>query len=200
MNGTNIDAEVATVAELLTRNWWLILLRGIAAVLFGVLAFVWPAITLFALVFLFGAYALATGILSLILAYKAPKGFPRSGALVIGGVLSIIAGLIAFFLPGLTAVGLLILIAAWAILSGIVEIMAAIRLRRVITREWLLVLAGLASIALGVILLLQPAAGALALVWLIGAWAFVFGILFIVLSLRLRRWRSSISLGEMRTA
>jgi uncharacterized membrane protein HdeD (DUF308 family) len=200
MNGTNIDAEVATVAELLTRNWWLILLRGIAAVLFGVLAFVWPAITLFALVFLFGAYALATGILSLILAYKAPKGFPRSGALVIGGVLSIIAGLIAFFLPGLTAVGLLILIAAWAIVSGIVEIMAAIRLRRVITREWLLVLAGLASIALGVILLLQPAAGALALVWLIGAWAFVFGILFIVLSLRLRRWRSSISLGEMRTA
>src|ERR1700736_2339387 len=103
MNGTNKDAERATVADLLARNWWLILLRGIAAVLFGVLAFVWPAITLFALVFLFGAYALATGILSLILAYKAPKGFPRSGALVIGGVLSIIAGLIAFFLPGLTA-------------------------------------------------------------------------------------------------
>jgi uncharacterized membrane protein HdeD (DUF308 family) len=190
MSVTNdLDATTATVADLLTRNWWLLLLRGIAAVLFGVLAFIWPEMTLFALVFLFGAYALATGILSLMLAYKAPRGFPRFSALIFGGVISIIAGLIAFIMPGLTAVGLLILIASWAIVTGIIEIIAAIRLRKVITKEWLMILAGVASIAFGVILLLQPAVGALALIWWIGAYAIVFGILLMVLSFRLRRWK-----------
>jgi uncharacterized membrane protein HdeD (DUF308 family) len=174
-----------------------VLLRGIAAVLFAILAFIWPGLTLFALVFLFGAYALATGILSLMVAYKSPKGYPRFGALALGGIVSIITGLIAFFMPGLTAVGLLILIASWAIVTGIVEIIAAIRLRKVITREWLLVLAGLASIFFGVVLLLQPAVGALVLVWWIGAYAFVFGILLMILSFRLRRWKDS-SLGGMR--
>ena len=198
MIGVNeIGASAATMADLLTRNWWLVLLRGIAAVLFAILAFIWPGLTLFALVFLFGAYALATGILSLMVAYKSPKGYPRFGALALGGIVSIITGLIAFFMPGLTAVGLLILIASWAIVTGIVEIIAAIRLRKVITREWLLVLAGLASIFFGVVLLLQPAAGALVLVWWIGAYAFVFGILLMILSFRLRRWKDS-SLGGMR--
>jgi uncharacterized membrane protein HdeD (DUF308 family) len=198
MIGVNeIEASTATMADLLTRNWWLVLLRGIAAVLFAILAFIWPGLTLFALVFLFGAYALATGILSLMVAYKSPKGYPRFGALALGGIVSIITGLIAFFMPGLTAVGLLILIASWAIVTGIVEIIAAIRLRKVITREWLLVLAGLASIFFGVVLLLQPAAGALVLVWWIGAYAFVFGILLMILSFRLRRWKDS-SLGGMR--
>jgi uncharacterized membrane protein HdeD (DUF308 family) len=190
MNGDNIDTATVTVVEVFTRNWWLLLLRGLAAVLFGVLAFVWPSITLLALIFLFGAYALATGILSLILAYKAPRGYPRFGALILGGILSIIAGLIAFFMPGMTAVGLLILIAAWAIVTGIIEIMAAIRLRKIITREWLLVLAGLVSIFFGVVLLLRPAAGVLVLVWWIGAYALVFGILLMVLAFKMRHWRS----------
>ncbi|MEY2538486.1 MAG: hypothetical protein QOG67_2226 [Verrucomicrobiota bacterium] len=182
----DMNVATATIADLLARNWWLVLLRGIAAILFGVLAFVWPAITLFALVFLFGAYALATGILSLTLAYKAPKGYPRFGALIIGGILSIIAGLIAFFMPGLTAVGLLILIAAWAIITGIIEIMAAIKLRKEIDHEWLLVLAGLLSVAFGVLLVLMPGPGALVLVWWVGAYALVLGILLLALAFKLR--------------
>jgi uncharacterized membrane protein HdeD (DUF308 family) len=182
----DMNVATATIADLLARNWWLVLLRGIAAILFGVLAFVWPAITLFALVFLFGAYALATGILSLMLAYKAPKGYPRFGALIIGGILSIIAGLIAFFMPGLTAVGLLILIAAWAIITGIIEIMAAIKLRKEIDHEWLLVLAGLLSVAFGVLLVLMPGPGALVLVWWVGAYALVLGILLLALAFKLR--------------
>jgi uncharacterized membrane protein HdeD (DUF308 family) len=190
MIARNIDVATATMADLLTRNWWLILLRGVAAILFGVLAFVWPAITLFALVFLFGAYALATGILSLMLAYKAPKGYPRFGALIFGGILSIIAGLIAFFMPGLTAVGLLLLIAAWAIVTGIVEIMAAVKLRKEINHEWLLVLAGLLSVAFGVLLVLMPGPGALVLVWWIGSYAVVLGILLVVLASKLRRLAS----------
>ncbi|MEY2486621.1 MAG: hypothetical protein QOH39_2269 [Verrucomicrobiota bacterium] len=182
----DMNVATATIADLLARNWWLVLLRGIAAILFGVLAFVWPAITLFALVFLFGAYALATGILSLMLAYKAPKGYPRFGALIIGGILSIIAGLIAFFMPGLTAVGLLILIAAWAIITGIIEIMAAIKLRKEIDHEWLLVLAGLLSVVFGVLLVLMPGPGALVLVWWVGAYALVLGILLLALAFKLR--------------
>jgi uncharacterized membrane protein HdeD (DUF308 family) len=186
----DMNVATATIADLLARNWWLVLLRGIAAILFGVLAFVWPAITLFALVFLFGAYALATGILSLMLAYKAPKGYPRFGALIIGGILSIIAGLIAFFMPGLTAVGLLILIAAWAIITGIIEIMAAIKLRKEIDHEWLLVLAGLLSVAFGVLLVLMPGPGALVLVWWVGAYALVLGILLLALAFKLRHLAS----------
>ena len=104
------------------------------------------------------------GFLSLLLATKAPKGYPRLGSLIFGGLLGILAGLLTFVMPGITARGLLILIAAWALVTGILEIIAAIRLRKVVTNEWLLILAGIASVAFGVILLLQPAAGALALI------------------------------------
>jgi uncharacterized membrane protein HdeD (DUF308 family) len=175
-----------TLAELFCEQWWLVALRGLAAVLFGILTFIWPGITLFWLVILFGAYALVNGVLSLWLAIKS-RGRHRVVMLVIGGLLSLAAGILTFFWPALTAVGLLLLIAWWAIVNGVLEIITAIRLRKSITNEWLLVLAGIASIALGVILLLQPIAGALVLVLWIGAWAFVFGILLMVLGFKLRR-------------
>ena len=191
MNGeTDTIATGGTVADLLTRNWWLLALRGLAAVLFGILAFVWPGITLLTLVYLFGWYALINGMLSFVLAYKAPKGYSRFGSLILGGLLSILAGLLTFFMPVMTALGLLILIAAWAIVTGVTEIVAAVRLRKVITNEWLLVLAGVASILFGVVLLLLPGAGALALIWWIGAYALVFGIMLMVLAFRMRHWTS----------
>jgi uncharacterized membrane protein HdeD (DUF308 family) len=165
------------------------------AVLFGVLAFVWPGITLITLVWLFGVFALVNGLLSLVLAAKAPKGYPRFGSLIFGGLLGILAGLVTFVMPGITALGLLILIAAWALVTGILEIIAAIRLRKIITNEWLLILAGIASVAFGVILLLRPAAGALALIWWFGAWALIFGILMIVLAFRMRSWKGFIAVG-----
>jgi uncharacterized membrane protein HdeD (DUF308 family) len=196
MNG-NDDIKMdgtATMVDTFRLNWWLLALRGLVAVLFGVLAFVWPGATLITLVWLFGAFALVNGLLSLILAAKAPKGYPRIGSLILGGLLGILAGLLTFVMPGITALGLLMLIAAWAIVTGIMEVVAAIRLRKIIANEWLLILAGIASVAFGVILFLQPAAGALALIWWIGAWALIFGILLIVLAFRMRNWKGFVTI------
>ena len=197
MNGTDDmqTSQAATMVHTLKLNWWLLALRGLVAVLFGVLAFMWPGATLITLVWLFGAFALVNGILSLVLAAKTPKGYPKVGSLIFGGLLGILAGLLAFVMPGITALGLLILIAAWAIVTGIMELVAAVRLRKIINNEWLLVLAGIASVVFGVILLFQPAAGALALIWLIGAWAFVFGILLMILAFRMRNWKGLIAVG-----
>ncbi len=186
MNGTADSITGGSVAETLRHNWWLLALRGLAAVIFGVLAFVWPGITLLTLIWLFGAFALVNGILSLVLATKAPKGYPRFGSLILGGLLGILAGLLTFVMPGITALGLLILIAAWALITGILEIVAAIKLRKTITGEWMLILAGLASVVFGILLILQPAAGALVMVLWIGAYALVFGILLFVLAFKMR--------------
>src|SRR5206468_917912 len=121
MNGTDNmqTSDAATVVHTFKLNWWLLALRGLVAVLFGVLAFMWPGATLITLVWLFGAFALVNGILSLAVAAKAPKGYPRFGSLILGGLLGILAGLVAFVMPGLTAIGLLILIACWALVTGI---------------------------------------------------------------------------------
>lgn len=190
MNGnSDLMKSSGTALDLLGRNWWLLALRGLFAVLFGILAFAWPGITLFALVWLFGVYALLNGILSFILAWNAPKGSPHT-SLILGGILGIAAGLVTFIMPGITAVVLLIIIAAWAIATGVMEIVAAIRLRKVINNEWAWVLAGILSVGFGVLLLLQPAAGAIVLIWWIGSFALVFGILLIILAFRLRRHRT----------
>ena len=178
---------ICTVADTLSHNWWLLALRGLAGVIFGILTFIWPAISLFALIMLFGAFALVNGVLSVFLAAKAPKGYPRFGSLVIGGLCGIFAGIITFFWPGLTALGLLILIAAWAIVTGIMELWAAIKLRKEIKGEWLLVLAGICSVAFGALLMILPGPGALVLVLWIGAYTFVFGILLMVLAFKVRR-------------
>lgn len=177
----------ATVADLLTHNWWLLALRGLCAVLFGILAFIWPGITLLGMVFMFGAYALVNGILSFVVAARSPRGYPRFGSLIFEGILSVLAGVIAFVVPGITALALLALVAAWAIITGIMEIVMAVRLRKVIHNEWLLILAGLASLAFGVLLLLRPAPGMLVLIWWIGGFALVFGVLLIALAFRLRK-------------
>src|SRR5437588_7460703 len=196
MNGTDNmkTSDAVTVVHTLQLNWWVLALRGLVAVLFGILAFMWPGATLITLVWLFGAFALVNGILSLVLAAKTPKGYPKVGSLILGGLLGILAGLLAFVMPGITALGLLILIAAWAIVTGIMELVAAVRLRKIITNEWLLLLAGIASVVFGIILLFQPAAGALALIWLIGAWAIVSGVLFMIFAFRMRNWKGFIAI------
>ncbi len=165
----------------ITRNWPLILVRGVAAIVFGIVCFVWPAISLLALVLLWGAYAIVDGVGSIVWGLRS-----RWWSMVAVGAVSVLAGLIAFFWPGITALALLYLIAAWAVVRGGVEIAAAIRLRHWIENEWLLGLAGLASIAFGVLLALFPGAGALSVVWLIGVFAVIFGALAVGLSLRLR--------------
>ena len=169
-----------------THNWWALALRGLAAVIFGLLAFVWPGITLAALVFLFGAYALLDGVFAIVAGIRAPKESKHWWLLFIEGILSVIAGIIAFTVPGITALFLLGLIAGWAIVTGVLEIVAAIQMRKHISGEWLMVLSGLASVVFGVLLVINPGVGALAVVWIIGAYAIVFGILLIALGFRLR--------------
>jgi uncharacterized membrane protein HdeD (DUF308 family) len=179
------------------RYWWILALRGLVAIIFGILAFVLPKMTLLTLVFLFGIYALVNGILALVHAFSAPKGYPRFGAMIFSGVISIAAGVIAFIWPGITALSLVLLIAAWAIIGGISEIATAIRLRHFIRHEWLMVLAGAVSVVLGVAILLRPAAGALALLWWIGGFAIAFGILLVALAFRVRHLHSG---APLRTA
>jgi uncharacterized membrane protein HdeD (DUF308 family) len=183
---TNAGASGPVLPDL-SRNWWLVALRGLAAIVFGVLAFVWPAITLWALVLLFGAYMLVDGIFAIVAAVRAAGREARWWLLLIEGVLGVLAGLVAAFWPGLTALALLYFIAAWAIVSGILEIAGAIRLRREIEGEWALGLSGALSLLFGVLLVVIPApAGLLSLVWLIGAYALAFGVLLLVLAFRLR--------------
>ncbi|HEX5575883.1 MAG TPA: HdeD family acid-resistance protein [Gemmatimonadales bacterium] len=173
----------------LTRNWWAVALRGLAGILFGIITFVSPGISLAALVLLFGAYAFADGVLSIVSAVRR-RGADRWWLLLLQGIVGIGAGVITLLLPGITALALLVVIAAWALVGGVLQVAAAIRLRKVITGEWLLALSGVLSIALGVLLVLFPGPGALALVIWIGAYAFVFGILLLVLGFKLRGLRS----------
>lgn len=168
-----------------TGSWWALLLRGIAAIVFGLLAFIWPGITLTALVFLWGAYALVDGAFSIVAGIRSHGESTRWWVLLLEGILGVAAGVVAFLIPGITALVLLLLIAAWATVTGIFEIAAAIQMRKYIRGEWLLILAGIASIIFGGLLFLNPVAGALAVVWLIGAYAIVFGVLLVALSLRL---------------
>jgi uncharacterized membrane protein HdeD (DUF308 family) len=167
-------------------NRWALVLRGVVAIIFGLVAFIWPRITLATLVLLFGAYVLVDGIFAIVAAVRAPKEFARWWVLLIEGVLSILAGIIAFAIPGITALILLGVIAGWAIVTGVVEIVAAIQLRKEIQGEFFLALAGLTSIIFGVLLLWNPAAGALAVLWIIGAYAILFGVLLIALGMKLR--------------
>jgi uncharacterized membrane protein HdeD (DUF308 family) len=165
----------------IARNWRLILVRGLAAVVFGVLCFVVPAISLLVLVLLYGVYAVVDGISAMVWGSRA-----HWGAMVAVGAISVLSGLIAFFWPAITALALLYVIAAWAIVRGVAEIGAAIHLRRQMSNEWILAGSGGLSILFGVLLVLFPGAGVLSLLWLIGLFAIVFGGLAVALALRLR--------------
>jgi uncharacterized membrane protein HdeD (DUF308 family) len=172
--------------EAFQRGWWLLVLRGVFAVLFGILAFVKPNITLAALVLLFGAYALVNGVFTLGMGFRAPKGVPGKGTLVFLGLLGVAAGVLTFLYPGITALSLLLVIAWWAIVTGIMEIVAAVKLRKELSNEWLLILSGALSVIFGILLIAMPSAGALSIVWLIGAYALLFGILILALAAKLK--------------
>ncbi len=171
----------------LHENRWLIGLRGILAIIFGVLAFLMPGLTAFALVYLFAAYAVLDGILTIASSVRNRVTNDRWWLSLLEGIVDIIAGVLAFLFPGLAAITLLFLIAIWAIITGILEIAAAIRLRREITNEWALALTGVVSIILGAIIVINPGAGLLGLVWAIGGYAIIFGVLMLILAFRANR-------------
>jgi uncharacterized membrane protein HdeD (DUF308 family) len=170
-----------------TGHWWALALRGAIAILFGLAALLRPDIALEALILLFGAYALVDGVFAIVGVFGGTRGGTPRWLLVIEGIAGILAGLIAFVLPGLTAILLLYLIAAWAVITGISEIATAIRLRQEITGEWALIIGGALSIIFGVILaVIGPVAGLLSLVWLIGVYALAFGILMLITAFQVR--------------
>jgi uncharacterized membrane protein HdeD (DUF308 family) len=173
----------------LARNWWALALRGAAAILFGVLTFIWPGLTLWALVALFGAYALVDGIFSIVAALRNAGKQKYWWALLLEGLVGVAVGVITFLAPGITAFGLLFMIAVWAIVTGVLEIYAAIKLRKEIEGEWILVLSGLASILFGVLISAFPQSGALSVVLFLGAYMLVFGVLLLILAFKLRSWR-----------
>ena len=169
------------------RNRWLIGLRGVLAIIFGVLAFIWPGITLVALVYLFATYAIIDGVLTIASAVRNREENDRWWLVLLEGIVDIAAGVIAFLFPTLAAVVLLFVVAIWAILTGLLEIAAAIRLRQEIENEWALGLTGVVSVILGVVMILNPGAGLLGFVWAIGGYAILFGILMIALAVRAGR-------------
>jgi uncharacterized membrane protein HdeD (DUF308 family) len=185
----------------LARSWWALVLRGVVAVLFGIAAFAWPGITLASLILLYGAFALVGGIFTIAaaLAGRTMEGQPW-WALLIDGLLGIAVGIVAFAWPGITALALLYLIAFWAILTGVLEVIAAIRLRKEIEGEWLLAISGVLSVLFGLALIVRPVTGALAVIWLIGAYSIAFGALMIVLGFRMRSWSQFMIPGGSRPA
>ena len=172
-------APGASLLHALAKNWWLEVLRGVAAIIFGILAFAWPGITLLTLVLFWGAYALIDGVLAIVAAIKGGSPMPRWW-LAIVGVTGLVAGALTFLMPGLTALVLLTFIAVWAIVLGIMEIYGAIKLRKEIEGEWFLILNGAMSVLFGILLLWRPMTGALAVVWIIGGYAIILGIIYVM--------------------
>ena len=176
----------------LATNWWALVIRGLAGIAFGILTFAWPGITLVALVFLFAGYSLVDGVMNIVGAVRAIEKHDRWGILVLEGIVGIGAAAITVLWPGITALALVYVIAAWAVVTGCLEIAAAIRLRRVISGEWLLVLSGALSLVFGILLVISPIAGALVIALWVGAYALIFGVIMMALGLRLRSWGRSV--------
>ncbi|KZL49651.1 hypothetical protein A2T98_11630 [Nodularia spumigena CENA596] len=183
---TNLDPM--RMGTRLARNWWTVALRGAIAIVFGLAALFWPDITLTALIFIFAAFVLVSGVLLAIAAFRDGLTHTHGWLMLLEGAIGIAIGIMAFVWPGVTALVLLYLIAAWAIVTGVLEIIAAIQIRKEIQNEWLLAIAGIASVLFGILLLVWPIAGALAILWIIGAYAIIFGILLLILAFRLRSW------------
>ena len=191
-SGMPMPLAVSAVLGTLVQNWWLLLLRGLAAIAFGVIAFFWPGITLVALTYLWGAYAIVDGVVAIWAAFNLSGGDagPRWW-LGLTGVIGILAGVVAFAYTGMTALVLLMFIAVWAIIIGALQLYAAIRLRKVIDNEWWLILGGLISIAFGAVVIAWPGTGALAVIWTIAWYAVFFGCMLIGLSFEVKKFKRS---------
>jgi uncharacterized membrane protein HdeD (DUF308 family) len=176
------------MALVLATNWWSLVIRGLVAILLGILTLALPGITVGALVLLFGAYAFIDGIVNIAGAWRASKAHERWAILVLEGVVGIAAAFATFAWPAITALVLVYVIAAWAIVTGLFELIAAARLRKHISGEWLLALAGIASVLFGILLIASPAVGALVIAIWIGVYALIFGATLVGLGLRLRSW------------
>lgn len=174
------------LTSMLSKYWWVLAIRGVGAIAFGVLAIAWPGLTLALMVMFFGAYILFDGIIGIVDLISYRNTLENWWLLLLEGVLGVVIGLLTLLMPGITGYLLLMFVAAWAIAGGVLRIIAAIRLRDHIQGEWILAVGGALSILFGALLVLAPHAGIVSLAWIIGFWAIAFGVLFILLALRLR--------------
>ncbi len=169
----------------LFRNWWMLAVRGVMGIVFGIVALIWPESTKLALVLLFGAFAMADGIFAAAAGVASNGYFERWWAVLLEGLTGIVIGVLTFFWPNVTALVLIYFIAAWAVITGIFEIVAAIHFRRIILGEWAMILMGLLSVILGSMLFVFPAAAEVSLVWLIGIYAVIAGGMELILAFRM---------------
>ncbi len=183
-----MDTVDKQLADIFSHSWWALLLRGLVAIIFGALALLMPMISVRFLVILFGSFVLVDGMLGVWLAIAGRRQYDDWIALFMWGLAGVGVGIMTFAKPGITTMVLLWFIAIWAIPTGVLEIVVAIHLRKEIKGEWLLILAGLLSVAFGILLVEQPMAGALAMIWLIGAYAVVFGFVLVILAFKMRRF------------
>jgi uncharacterized membrane protein HdeD (DUF308 family) len=183
--------------SLLVSSWDMFLVRGILAILFGIATLLMPAITLVVLVVLFGAYALVDGVVLSILAFKNREQDSNWWLMLLTGLVSMGAGVVTFVWPGITTVSLFYVIVAWAIVTGIAEVIYAIQFRKEIEGEWLLLVDGILSIGFGILLMLQPVPGALTILWLIGVYAIAYGVMLVVLAFRLRSLESQVNARQL---
>ena len=174
------------LSKLMSVYWWVLLLRGVLAILFGVAAYAWPGMTLATLVTFFGAFAFVDGIFNVFHAFSGRKEDERWWVLLLEGLLGIAFGVITFQAPEITATVLILYIAFWAMATGVLRIILAVRLRKEIEGEWWMALAGLAGIVFGVLMVARPGAGALALLWLVATWAIVSGVFLVILSFKVK--------------
>jgi uncharacterized membrane protein HdeD (DUF308 family) len=181
-------ARMDAMSNLLAQNWWAVALRGIVGVLFGLVALLLPAATMLSLILLFAAYMLVDGAFAIISAVRAARHHERWGLLVLEGVVDLIAAAVALVWPGITVLAFVLLVAAWALLSGGLMLASSFNLN-VDHGRWWLALGGIASIVFGVLLVIAPLIGAIVLTWWIGAYAMVFGISLLVLAFKLRQKR-----------
>ena len=175
------------MVHVLARNWWALLIRGIAAVIFGILAFLWPGTTWVVIGILFGAYAFVDGIFAIVAAVRAAQAHERWWPFLLEGTVGLIIAAIVFYDLGVALLAIYFMITFWAFVTGVLEIVAAVHLRRQLANEWLLILAGICSIVFGALMVWHPVAGMLAAIWIIAIYAIVFGIVMIGFSLRLRK-------------
>jgi uncharacterized membrane protein HdeD (DUF308 family) len=174
---------------LLSRFWWVLLLRGLAAIIFGIAAFAWPGLTLAVLVLFFGAYAFVDGVFLLVAVIGGWRQVNDRWLLLIEGLIGIGVGILTLHAPAITAVALLFFIAVWSLATGVIEIVQAFRLREHLNNEIWLMLGGIASILFAILLMWRPAAGAIALLWVIATYAILFGIFLVILAFRMRGMR-----------
>ncbi|WP_100124168.1 HdeD family acid-resistance protein [Snodgrassella alvi] len=179
------------LADLLSENWWIVLIRGIAALIFGLLTWFYPFISILVMMMFFGVYALIDGVMGIVISINGRRTHQDWWLMLIWGIVSILAGMVTFFVPGITWLVLIAFIAIWALVSGVLQIIAAIRLRKSIHGEGWMIVAGILSVLMGIILLVNPLQGGIALTWVIGVYAALFGVVNIALAFRVRRFSAA---------